>query len=98
MCDKCGYEIFFWFDGVEHEVSAVKCENCNVIYPLADFFIEHEEKIKKELWKMYGNDPEFVPFDINEEFMQRYTEAGMVRDKPVFEENMVLREDKKLLN
>lgn len=98
ICEKCGYEIFFWFDGVEHEVSGVKCENCNVVYPLSDFFIEHEEKIKKELWKMYGNDPEFVPFDINEEFMQRYTEAGMVRDKPVFEENMVLREDKKLLN
>jgi hypothetical protein len=98
MCEKCGYELFFWFDGVEHEVSGVRCDKCNEVYPLSDFFIENEEEIKKELWKMYGNDPELAPFDIQMEFMERYTEAGIARDKPVYEENMVVRGEKKILN
>ena len=100
MCPRCGFELFFWFDGVEREVSGVKCENCNEVYPLADFFIEYEDEIKKELWKMYGSNPEYAPFDLQEEFNMRYYEAGIERDKPVYEENMTPRpgEDEKLIN
>lgn len=88
-CEKCGSELLFWVDGMEHEIFGFKCDKCDEINPLTDFFIQHEDEIKKEIARLYGNNPDYSFFDPQEEFNKRLFEAGFKRDKLVLGDNMI---------
>ncbi len=89
QCSKCSYILLSWFDGIEFDISAVKCENCNEVYPLKDLYLKHEEEIKQRFVKDYG----YSPVNLKKEFAKSLREAGFTWGKPVFDEKVVIKKD-----